>query len=217
MGIVGEKIYRTLQNTMQITDRPVTTNSAVFLDRDGTINVDVDYLSSPGDLAFIPRSIDAIRALNESGIRVFVITNQSGIARGYLAESDMHAVHEAMRSRLKEHGAWIDDFFFCPHHPTAAIETYRKNCTCRKPAPGMLLEAAVKHGINLQASFVIGDKAIDVQTGRAVGATCIQVATGYGSVEKDAGAQWRDYFTNDLYEAVHIVQSIILQRDQSHT
>jgi phosphoglycolate phosphatase-like HAD superfamily hydrolase len=80
----------------------------------------------------------------------------------------------------------------------------------------MLHEAAAKHGIDLRSSFVIGDKAIDVQTGRAVGATCLQVATGYGTDEKDAGAQWRDYFTDDLYEAVHIVQSIIHQR-QSHT
>lgn len=193
-----------------------TLKPAVFLDRDGTINVDVDYLSSPDDLAFIPRSIDAIGLLNRAGIGVFVITNQSGIARGLLTEADMQAVHAAMRAQLKEHGAWIDDFFFCPHHPSARLDEYRKDCQCRKPAPGMLHEAAAKHGIDLGASFVIGDKAIDVQTGRAVGATCIQVATGYGRAEKDAGAPWRDHFADDLYEAVHIVQSIIHQRGQSH-
>ncbi|HLP16510.1 MAG TPA: D-glycero-beta-D-manno-heptose 1,7-bisphosphate 7-phosphatase [Bacteroidota bacterium] len=202
---------------MQVTGSASSAQFAVFLDRDGTINVDVDYLSSPDELRFIPRSVEAIRSLNEAGIRVFVITNQSGIARGYLTETEMHAVHDAMNAQLKRQGAWIDGFFYCPHHPSAAVEQYKMKCSCRKPAPGMLIEAAARHTIDLASSFVIGDKAIDVQTGRAVGATCIQVATGYGTAEKDAGAQWRDHYTNDLYEAVLIVKSIIHQRGQPIT
>ncbi len=191
-------------------------DGAVFLDRDGTINVDVDYLSSPEGVEFIPGSIDAIRELNALGVNVFVITNQSGIARGLLTESDMHAVHGAMHAAMQRHGARIDDFFFCPHHPDAVVEQYRKRCACRKPAPGMLLEAAAKYEINLQASFMIGDKFVDMQAGKAAGTVCIQVCTGYGTAERAAAEGTRDYIADDLFGAVQIVKSIIHQRRQSY-
>jgi D-glycero-D-manno-heptose 1,7-bisphosphate phosphatase len=189
---------------------------AVFLDRDGTINVDVDYLSTPDEVEFIPGSIDAIRQLNDLGVPVIVITNQSGIARGLLTEKDMHAVHAEMDAVLRRHGARVDDYFFCPHHPDAVIEQYRKQCTCRKPEPGMLIDAAKKHTINLHSSFMIGDKCVDMKAGKAAGAVCLQVATGYGSAERQIAEGTRDYFTDDLLGAVQIVKSIIHQRRQSH-
>jgi D-glycero-D-manno-heptose 1,7-bisphosphate phosphatase len=188
----------------------------VFLDRDGTINVDVDYLSSPDDVEFIPGSIEAIRELNQLGVPVIVITNQSGIARGLFTETEMHAVHARMNAVLGRQGARIDDFFFCPHHPDAVVARFRKTCPCRKPEPGMLLEAANKYAITLNASFMIGDKFIDMKAGKAVGAVCLQVATGYGTAERREAEGARDYFTNDLLGAVQIVKSIIHQRRQSH-
>jgi len=176
----------------------------------------VNYLSCPADVAFIPGSIEAIRALNELGVRVFVVTNQSGIARGLLTEQDMHAVHDEMDARLREHGAHVDGYFFCPHHPDAVVERSRMRCGCRKPEPGMLLEAARTHGVDLHASFMIGDKCVDMRAGKAAGAVCLQVATGYGAAERGEAEGTRDYFTDDLLGAVQIVQSIIHQRRQSH-
>lgn len=189
---------------------------AVFLDRDGTINTDVDYLSSPDQIEFIPGSIDAIRELNALGVKVIVVTNQSGIARGLLTETDMHAVHEEMNILLRLHGAWIDDFFFCPHHPYAVVERYRYQCRCRKPEPGMLLDAAARHAIDLNNSFMIGDKFVDMKAGKSAGAVSLQVSTGYGTAERTAAVGTRDFFAENLREAVQIVQSIIYQRRQSH-
>lgn len=216
MGIVGEEIHYPLQKPDQIAKGHDRLDGAVFLDRDGTINVDVNYLSSPDEVEFIPRSIDAIRELNALGLRVFVITNQSGIARGLLTEDAMHAVHERMNALLALEGARIDDFFFCPHHPDAVVAQYRTACACRKPEPGMLREAARKHGVSLAASFMIGDKGVDMLAGKAAGTVCIQVATGYGTAERREAEHTRDYFTGDLFEAVQIVKSIIYQRRLSH-
>lgn len=215
MGSFGEEIRLALQELNKVVKGRERVEGAVFLDRDGTINVDVDYLSSPDEVAFIPGSIEAIRTLNDLGVKVFVVTNQSGIARGLLTEQDMHAVHEHMNARLQEHGARIDEYFFCPHHPEAVIELYRKHCSCRKPEPGMLYAAAAKHTINLSASFMIGDKCVDMKAGKAAGAVCLQVSTGYGAAERDAAGGVRDFYADDLLGAVQIVQSIIHQRRQS--
>ncbi|MFA6541904.1 MAG: HAD family hydrolase [Bacteroidota bacterium] len=179
---------------------------AVFVDRDGTINVDVDFLSSPDQLELIPRSAEAIRQLNLLNIPVIVITNQSGIARGLYSEDDLRTIHRAMDSLLEQHGASVTDYFYCPHHPNEGIPPYVKECECRKPKPGMLLQAAKKFGFDLQRSFVVGDKCIDVQTGRAVNATSIQVATGYGTGEKEQCRTERDYYGIDLFDAVQFIK-----------
>ena len=154
---------------------------AVFVDRDGTINVDVDFLSSPSQLQLIPRSADAIRELNDLDIPVVVITNQSGIARGLFTEKELHAVHEAMDAELLRHKAKVLAYFYCPHHPNGNNSQYAVDCECRKPKPGMLTEAKRNYGFDLTRSYVIGDKCIDIQTGKSVGAVSIQVATGYGA------------------------------------
>ncbi|MEW6060686.1 MAG: D-glycero-beta-D-manno-heptose 1,7-bisphosphate 7-phosphatase [Bacteroidota bacterium] len=185
---------------------------AVFIDRDGTINVDVDFLSSPSQLQLIPRSAEAIRELNDLGIAVVVITNQSGIARGLYTEDDLQKVHEAMNSELKKVGATVLDYFFCPHHPEEGLPPYRVECDCRKPKPGMLNQAKNKYGFNLRRSFVVGDKCIDVQTGKAVGAVAIQVATGYGEKEKQLCKNERDYFASDLYDAVQFIKQQLTPR-----
>jgi D-glycero-D-manno-heptose 1,7-bisphosphate phosphatase len=179
---------------------------AVFVDRDGTINIDVDFLSSPDQLTLIPRSAEAIRELNDLDIPVIVITNQSGIARGLYSENDLQIVHKAMDAMLNEYGAKITEYYYCPHHPNEGIAPYIQDCECRKPKPGMLLQAQQKYGFDLSHSFIIGDKAIDVQTGNAVNASAIQVSTGYGESEKHLCADKRDYYGKDLYDAVQFIK-----------
>ncbi|MBI2427897.1 MAG: HAD family hydrolase [Ignavibacteriales bacterium] len=183
----------------------VQSEFAVFVDRDGTINVDVDFLSSPSQIQLIPRSADAIRILNEREIPVVVITNQSGIARGLFSEKDLSIIHRAMDDELKKFDASVLDYFYCPHHPTDGIPQYRTDCECRKPKPGMLMQAKEKYGFDLSRCFVIGDKCIDAQTGKSVGAVSIQVATGYGAQEKDSCSNQRDYYATDLYDAVQYI------------
>ncbi|KAB2925776.1 MAG: HAD family hydrolase [Bacteroidetes bacterium] len=185
---------------------------AVFIDRDGTINVDVDFLSRPEQLELIPRSAEAIRALNGLGIPVVVITNQSGIARGLFSEQDLAEVHAALDRTLAEHGASVLAYYYCPHHPREGVGTYRKDCRCRKPGTGMLDEAAAAYGFDLRRSFVVGDKAIDVEAGRAAGAVALQVATGYGEQEKEAGARFRDHYAPDLFGAVQYIITILSER-----
>ncbi len=184
---------------------------AVFVDRDGTINVDVDFLSSAGQLQLIPRSAEAIKELNDLGIPVVVITNQSGIARGLYSEDDLHRVHSAMDVMLKKHGATVLAYYYCPHHPTDGIAPYLKDCECRKPKPGMLLRAKKKFGFNLKRSFIVGDKLVDVQAGKSVGAVAIQVSTGYGVKEKNLTADIRDYYAVDLFDAVQFIKSKLKQ------
>ncbi|MEO1765708.1 D-glycero-beta-D-manno-heptose 1,7-bisphosphate 7-phosphatase [Thiobacter aerophilum] len=150
---------------------------AVFLDRDGTLNVEKEYLHRWQDWEWIPGAIDAIRRLNEAGFLVIVTTNQSGIARGYYTEADVLELHRQVDADLARHGGHIDAYYYCPHHPQYGP---LRDCDCRKPEPGMLLRAAEEHDIDLTRSYIIGDKAADIEAGLAVGATPILVLTGYG-------------------------------------
>ncbi|MBN2645896.1 MAG: D-glycero-beta-D-manno-heptose 1,7-bisphosphate 7-phosphatase [Desulfuromonadaceae bacterium] len=160
--------------------------SAVFLDRDGTINEEVDYLYRPQDLVFLPGVAAAIRRLNEAGLLVVVVTNQSGVARGYYAEADVCRLHQVMADQLARQGARIDAFYYCPHHPEKGNPPYVGPCSCRKGAPGMLMQAATDLGIDLTSSFMVGDKWVDVEAGRAAGASSLLVLTGHGRKTKDA-------------------------------
>lgn len=143
--------------------------AAVFLDRDGVINVDKGYVYRPEDLEWIPGAVEAIRYFNEQGRFVFVITNQSGIARGYYTEADVLNVHHALEQKLKKHGAHIDQFYYCPHHAEALIERYRIDCECRKPRPGMILQAMKEWPVEPQTSFMVGDKESDTLAAAAAG------------------------------------------------
>ena len=129
---------------------------AVFLDRDGTINEEVGYLDSLEKLRMIPEAFEAIRMINQSGMKAVVISNQSGVARGYFDEAFVEAVHVRMQELLKEHRAWIDRFYYCPHHPTEGTGVYRTACTCRKPEAGLLLRASQEMGIYLARSSLCG-------------------------------------------------------------
>jgi D-glycero-D-manno-heptose 1,7-bisphosphate phosphatase len=153
---------------------------AVFLDRDGTVLEEAGYLDRLERLVFFPFAIDAIRLLNRGGFAVVVITNQSGIGRGMYAEEFVIRAHQVVEARVMEGGGHIDGFYYCPHHPTAEIEKYRRDCECRKPGPGMMKQAASDLDLDLSGSFTIGDKWTDVQAGAAAGAKGILVRTGYG-------------------------------------
>ncbi len=158
--------------------------SAVFLDRDGTIIREVNYLSRLEEIELFPSAAAAIAKLNQQQIPVILVTNQSGVARGKFTEEFVKESHNYLQKLLQKQNAHIDDFFYCPHHPKAGNPPYKTVCTCRKPAPGMLLAAAGKHHLNLQQSYVIGDKLIDVELGFKAGAKGILVETGYGLKEK---------------------------------
>jgi D-glycero-D-manno-heptose 1,7-bisphosphate phosphatase len=156
---------------------------AVFLDRDGTINVEVDYLSSADQFQFIPGAPLAIKSLKDAGFVLVIVTNQSGIGRGYYDETALERVHRYMHEELERYGVAIDACYFCPHHPEHGIGGYRQVCACRKPLPGMLLQAARDLDLDLSSSFMIGDKIADVKAGLRAGCTSMLVETGYGLKE----------------------------------
>ena len=154
---------------------------AVFLDRDGTLNVDVGYLHALEDLELFPWTVDALRVLKRAGYLLVVISNQSGIALGFIEDGFVERAHQEIQARLQRAGTAIDAFYYCPHHPTASRPELRQDCDCRKPRPGMLHQAARELDIDLSRSWTIGDKWLDVQVGHAAGTQSILVRTGWGS------------------------------------
>lgn len=177
---------------------------AVFLDRDGVINEEVNYLYKPKDLVFIPSAIEAIKILNNKNLLAIVVTNQAGIARGYFSENDVDFLHQYIQNQLSSYSTHIDSFYYCPHHPSEGLEHYLLNCCCRKPEPGMLHQAEIDFGIDLKQSYLIGDKYSDISAGQRVGCKTILVKTGHGSNElkspsKDINP---DYISPDILDAV---------------
>ncbi len=187
-------------------------NIGIFLDRDGTINEELEFISSPDDVVLIPRSAEAIREANQLGLKVFVITNQSGIARGFIKEEELVKVHNKLVELLNNAGAHLDAIYFCPHHPEFGEPPYKIECDCRKPNSGMLRQAEKEFNIDLKKSFVVGDRIIDVQTAHAVGATGILVLTGYGKnqIEEIQKNNIKiDYIAEDLYDAMQFIKTKI--------
>ena len=141
----------------------------VFLDRDGVVNADIGYLWRREDFVWVPGAPEAIRLFNERGWPVAVITNQSGVARGYYSEEDVRSLHQWLNLELMKQGARIDAFYFCPHHPKGAVAGYTYECDCRKPQPGMILQAMADWQADPATSFLIGDKESDVAAAAAAG------------------------------------------------
>jgi len=180
--------------------------AAVFLDRDGTIIREVNYLDRLEDVELLPETAAAIARLNRHRIPVILVSNQSGVARGKFSESFVLASHVRIQKMLESYGAHLDDFFFCPHHPEHGRPPYKKDCTCRKPEPGLLRQAAGRHQLDLAASFVVGDKLSDVELARRVNAAGILVKTGHGVKEAEkirTTAIIPDLICSDLAEAVN--------------
>jgi D-glycero-D-manno-heptose 1,7-bisphosphate phosphatase len=185
--------------------RHLNPRSAIFLDRDGTINEDIGYVSAPGELIIYPYAAEAVRLINESGLKAIVITNQSGIARRMYTEETLDAIHRRMIEELARDGAHIDAIYYCPHHPRVGDERYRKACDCRKPGTGMLLRAAREHDIDLSSSYVIGDKSSDINLATSAGAGGVLVMSGYGRETLAAQDAWPcapAIVADDLLDAV---------------
>lgn len=142
---------------------------AVFFDRDGVLNRDVGYPHRPGQIEWTPGAAEAIKAATAAGRRVFVVTNQSGVARGYFDEAAVQALHGWMAETLAAQGASIDGFAYCPHHPEGVVQGYARACDCRKPAPGMILRLIAEHDLDPARSLLIGDKASDMEAARRAG------------------------------------------------
>ncbi len=175
---------------------------AVFLDRDGTIVRGVEYLRTPEELELLPNAARAIKRFNEDGYLTIIITNQSGIARGFFTEERLAEVHSRLLGMLSEEGARIDAIYYCPHLAEGTVEAYSIDCQCRKPRAGMLQRAATEHDIDLSTSIMIGDTPADVMAGKAAGCRTVLVQThgdGFDMPEEP------DYTAKDLLAAVALV------------
>jgi D-glycero-D-manno-heptose 1,7-bisphosphate phosphatase len=174
---------------------------AIFLDRDGTLNVDTGYTHRPADLQLIAGVIPGLRSLQALGYPLFILTNQSGIARGYFSETQLAAFHAELLAHLQAAGVQIGGIYYCPFHPTAGLGDYRQDSPLRKPRPGMFLQAAAEHRLDLAASIAIGDKLSDVLAGQAAGCRTVLLQTGRaGSGELGLSAT-PDFLAADLCAA----------------
>ena len=180
---------------------------AIFLDRDGTMNEDVGYLSELSHLTLYPWTIDAVRLFNRAGYAVVVVTNQGGIGRKMIRPEFVGELHAEIAARLARGGAHVDGWYHCPHHPAALIDELRVDCRCRKPEPGMVLDAVRDLGLDPTRSWVIGDKWLDVQLGQRVGARGILVRTGWGRLEEETRPEGQAVYAicDTLAEAAAVV------------
>ncbi len=178
---------------------------AVFLDRDGTVNEEVGYLRDLGELRLIPGAGAAIRRLNEADFKVVLVTNQSGVARGYFSEALVHEAHERLGEMLRSEGARIDAVYYCPHHPSAGNSRYTVNCDCRKPKTGLIDRAVKDLVIDVEHAYMVGDKWSDVELAQRAGVRAVLVRSGFAP--DDPGNKRPehvgdpDYIAHDLAEA----------------
>lgn len=181
---------------------------AIFFDRDGTLNEEVGYAGRAEDFHIFPVAPAAVRRVNQAGLAAVVITNQAGIARGLFPESAVETLHTLLRARLDAAGARLDAVYYCPHHPEGPVPAYTRVCDCRKPQPGMLRRAARELDLDLAASWVVGDRRMDVAVAHAVGARAVLVKTGYGARELADGdvlAAQPDAIADDALAAVRAI------------
>lgn len=182
---------------------------AIFLDRDGTINEEMGYINHLSRFKPFDYSFKAIKILNEAGYKVFIVTNQSGIARGYFKESLLNEVHKVLMNKANKEKAKIEKIYYCPHHVDGIVKKFKVECDCRKPKPGMLLQAKRDFDISLNDSYLIGDRYKDIQFGQSNGLKTILVMTGYGLGEyKYQKASWKiepDFVCENLLVAAQVI------------
>jgi len=183
---------------------------AVFIDRDGTINDDrKGYVSDPKDFYLFPFASEAIRLLNSLGLKTIVVTNQSGIARGYFKEMELEIVHQYMKDELAKGGASIDLILYSPYYPEGIVEPYNVEHISRKPSPGMFFDALKKYPIKANQSYMIGDTPADIEFGKNVGLTTILVKSGWGWKtweNKDEMKVMPDYVVENLLSAARLIE-----------
>lgn len=193
---------------------------AVFIDRDGTISEEVGYVNHPSRFRLFPFAAGAVRKLNEAGWLVVLVTNQAGVARGYFTEEVLLEVHRLLCEALEEQGARLDAIYYCPHHPTVGRPPYRLDCDCRKPKPGLIHRAARDFAIDLERSWMIGDRYSDVELARNAGVRAAFVLTGYGRGEWEyQRGEWRqmpDLVAADLADAVECITRCDEQERTAH-
>lgn len=171
----------------------------VLLDRDGTIIAERSYLSDPDQVELLPGTVEGLRRLQRMGCGLVVITNQSGIGRGYFTETQLARIHECMKALLTKEQVRLDGIYICPHRP-------EEHCSCRKPEPGLVFAAAADMGFEPSECLVIGDKPSDIELGRRIRATTFLVRTGYGNQTASESACQPDYIVDDLNAASQIIQ-----------
>jgi len=185
-----------------------TPRTAVFLDRDGTLNIEVNGLSSPDQLELIPSAAEAVRRLNRAGLLAVVVTNQAAIARGACTEAALEQIHDKLEALLEKEGAYLDAIYYCPHHPDRGSPGERPElkikCDCRKPGTAMIERAASDFSIRMEDSWLIGDTTVDLQTAQNAGIRSILVRTGYGGQDGRWPAR-PDFEFGDVREAVEFV------------
>jgi D,D-heptose 1,7-bisphosphate phosphatase len=180
-------------------------SKAIFLDRDGTINREVDNLRSLSQLRLLPGSASGIKLFRKLGYRIIVVTNQPVIARGWLKEKELEYIHEVLKKRLSAKSAEIDAIYYCPHHPEATLKQYRKKCLCRKPSTLLLERATKDFNVDLKKSFVVGDRTADILSGERMNIKTILVKTGYGGSDKKYKVT-PDYVTKNLFSAAKLIK-----------
>ncbi|MCK5683720.1 HAD family hydrolase [bacterium] len=189
---------------------------AIFLDRDGTVTKEIGYINHVDNLELIPDTGRAIKLINDSKFLAILTTNQAGVARGYFTEKLVIQAMKVLDHLLIRYGAKLDAKYYCPHHPEVGPPEYRVNCNCRKPKPGMILDAAEKFDIDISTSYMIGDRSNDIEFGHNLGMKTVLVLTGYGKGEyeyqRDSWIVKPDFIARDLYEAIEW----ILQNDKNN-
>lgn len=174
----------------------------VLVDRDGTINVERHYLSSPDEIELFPGAADALKLLCDLGLRVVVVTNQSAVGRGYFDAARLEQIHDRLNAVLEEAGGRVDAIYFCPHAP-------EDGCDCRKPATAMARRAAHDFNAELSRSFVIGDNVCDIELGKNIGAATVLVRTGHGARTEREKLTKSDYTVENLFEAARLIEGIL--------
>jgi D-glycero-D-manno-heptose 1,7-bisphosphate phosphatase len=181
-------------------------NKAVFLDRDGTINSDKNYLYKIEDFEFTYKAVEALALLQKYGYKLVIVTNQSGVARGYYTEEDVVLLHEWLKEYLIGKGIHIDGIYYCPHHPEGTVRKYACSCDCRKPAPGLYYKAIHDLDIDTQASFAVGDSLRDLEICKLTDIKGILISRGDSNLNRGENGSMPDYdIASNLYEAALMI------------
>lgn len=179
---------------------------AIFLDKDGTLVRDIPYNADPRKIELLSDVGEGLRRLSAMGYSFFVVTNQAGVAKGFFKEDALTAVEHKLSELLSSHGISLSGFYYCPHHPLGAVPAYAKMCKCRKPMPGMLLEAALNHGISLDQSWMVGDILDDVEAGNRAGCRTVLIDGNAHERTKIAGRyQQPSYIADNFGEAADLI------------